>query len=95
MTKRIGKRGILLFILAVLALLFSASCSAENENLLYNGDFEILDADGQPEGWFTDAYRMETGYSVFSVTEGINGADSSAVMIRNAAKNDASYRMKI
>ena len=95
MTKRIGKRGILLFILAVLALLFSASCSAENENLLYNGDFEILDADGQPEGWFTDAYRMETGYSVFSVTEGINGADSSAVMIRNAAKNDARYAQTV
>ena len=79
------------FILTAFIIMISASCSAENENLLYNGDFEILNAEGQPDGWYTDAYRLDNGYTVFSVTEGMNGKGSSAVQIRNAARNDARY----
>ena len=62
--KKTGRKFYILFLLIALTLIiFSAgSCSgAEEENLLYNGDFEILDENGLPDGWFTDAYRMNPG----------------------------------
>ena len=79
----------LLFILIVIGMfLFSAGSGAEGENLLYNGDFKILNRDGLPDGWFVDAYRLEPGYSVFTMTEGPDG-ENTAVLIQNTAKNDA------
>ncbi len=62
---------------------------AEEENLLSNGDLEILDADGIPKGWFTDAYQMDPGYTVYSVTEGMDGEGSHAFRIHNTAANDS------
>ena len=96
--KKTGRKFYILFLLIALTLIiFSAgSCSgAEEENLLYNGDFEILDENGLPDGWFTDAYRMNPGYSVFSDVPGMEGADSHAVSIRNTAKNDARYAQTV
>ena len=92
--KRTGRAYFLLFILVMTGLLLSASGSAaEEENLLYNGDFEILNADGLPEGWYADAYRAEPGYSVFSITEGQNGGNAAAV--RNVTKNDARFAQTV
>ena len=79
----------LLFILIVIGMFFlAAPGGAEGTNLLYNGDFKILNQDGLPEGWFVDAYRLDPGYSVFTMTEGIDG-QNSAILIQNTAKNDA------
>ena len=92
--KKTGRNYYILFLLIILPLiLFTAGSisGAEEENLLYNGDFEILDEKGIPEGWFTDAYRMNPGYSVFSTSAGMDGPDSHAASIRNTAKNDARY----
>ena len=95
MKKSLTKTGFMFFVLAAFIIMFSASCSAENDNLLYNSDFEILNAEGLPDGWYTDAYRLETGFTVFSVTEGMDGKDSYAVQIRNAARNDARYAQTV
>ena len=79
---------ILLLLFAAVLLFSAANAETTEENLLYNGDFEILDESGLPEGWFTDAYRIEPGYSIYKVTEGMNG-DGSAASIQNTAMNDA------
>ena len=94
MLKRTGRKHFLFFILiAAGILLFSAGSFAEKENLLINGDFENLDENGFPDGWFTDAYRMDPGYSVFSVTDGMTGRNAAA--IRNTAKNDARFAQTV
>ena len=92
--KKSGKWIFRLFILIVLALFLSAEkCLADDGsgNLLFNGGFDILDEEGMPKGWYTDAYRMNPGYSVFSVSEGMEGSDSYAVSIQNVAKNDSRF----
>ena len=88
------KRRFLLFLLVFLAAFlpaFSETDEEESFNLLYNGDFEILDEEGLPDGWFTDAYRMDPGYTIYSVSDGMNGGDSKAAELNNLAKNDARY----
>jgi len=85
-----------LLLLAMLALSVFTSCGAlAEENLLTNGDFEILDNNGLPEGWFTDAYKMDPGYSLYSTGEGRDGAGSVSVTIRNEAKNDARFAQTV
>jgi hypothetical protein len=66
-----------------------------DENLLYNGDFEILDAEGLPDGWFTDAYLMDPGYSLYSVSEGMDGNSSHSATVRNIAGNDARFAQTV
>ena len=86
------KRRFLLFLLVFLAAFlpaFSETDEEESFNLLYNGDFEILDEEGLPDGWFTDAYRMDPGYTIYSVSDGMNGGDSKAAELNNLAKNDS------
>ena len=64
-------RRIILFLTAFLLVLFLVpTCEAEGENLLENADFSQLDSDGMPEYWYTDAYYLDAGYTVFGVAEG-------------------------
>ena len=92
--KRTGSSFFLLFILILAGLLFiKTECTAEEENLLYNGDFEILNADGLPDGWFEDAYRADPGYSVFGITAGRTGGN--AVSVRNVTENDARFAQNV
>ena len=94
MKKRTINGFLLLFLILTAGIIFYSSRSAaENENLLYNGDFEMLDEEGMPEGWFTDAWRMEPGYSVFSVSEGMDGGN--AVSVQNIALNDARFAQTV
>ena len=85
----------ILIFLTMLAAAFSASCEQEGGNLIYNGDFEKQDAEGCPDGWFTDAYLMDPGYSEYSMSEGMEGKGSRAVTICNTAKNDARYAQTV
>ncbi len=77
-------------LLLALLLLFAAAAAAEGDNLLINGDFEILGEDGLPEGWDIDAYLMD-GASDFSSDEQAHGGSRSA-RIDNYAANDARFR---
>ena len=92
-----NKKGILIafFLLAAVLLVNAAYAEPEDENLLYNGDFELLDKDGLPDGWFTDAYRMDPGYSVYKATEGMEGEGSRAALLQNSAKNDARFAQTV
>ncbi|MBR6966037.1 MAG: phospholipid carrier-dependent glycosyltransferase [Clostridia bacterium] len=92
MACRRWKQLFFLILLAAVALILFAACAEQEEpDLLYNGDFENLNEDGLPEGWFSDAYRLDPGYSVYSVTEGMDGPASHAALIRNTAMNDARF----
>ena len=64
------KRFIPLLIAGILILLVCFCCPAFAENLLKNADFSRISEDGLPEEWFTDAYILEPGYTVFGISEG-------------------------
>ena len=88
------RRTILPALLLLLLTTVPVQCGAENGNLLKNGSFEILGKDGLPESWFTDAYRMEPGYSLYSITTGMEDG-SSAAEIRNTTKNDSRFAQEV
>ena len=93
---RNGKGRLFVFVLFFLMITAVITALAEDngENLLYNGDFEILDKDGIPDGWYTDAYLMDPGYSVYGTTEGIDG-NGRAASVHNTAENDARFAQEV
>ena len=62
----------------------------EGENLLQNADFSELDNDGMPSHWYTDAYFLNPGYTVFGVSEG-DSVHSHIITIQNINENDARF----
>ena len=78
---------------SIILIMFSLSFSLA-ENLLENADFRELDEDGFPEYWYTDAYILEPGYTVFNLEE---DPVSHAVIaeIRNIGSNDARYAQDV
>ena len=75
----------------ITAVLFCLSCSAAAEvNLIQNGDFRLIDEDGLPSDWYTDAYILEPGYTSFSMREGDNDHPYAAE-IHNIGSNDARF----
>ena len=78
---------LLLFLLAVLFPLLGMA----EENLLTNGGFELLDELGVPEGWYTNTYRNEAGYSRLRITDEKARSGSYSALIQNASPNDARY----
>ncbi len=84
------KKSFLWLLLLVLMLCPLAGLAEDGENLLENPSFEELDGDGMPVGWTTDAYRLQEGYTVFSVTDDAENGDH-AVTISNLAENDARF----
>ena len=91
---RYAKRIILpaLLLLTAVLLCFSPALAGGEGNLLYNGDFELIDAEGFPEGWYTDAYYLDEGFSTYTVTEDPEGEQHGRVAaLQNAAKNDARF----
>ena len=83
-------------LLAVVILLSAVclSCQAYAENLLENGDFSAAGKDGIPAGWYTDAYILDAGYSVFSMYEG-DEDHPVAVSIQNIGENDARFAQTV
>ena len=83
------KKWLWLLAAACLAILALTGALAEEENLLENPDFELLDEDGLPAGWYTEAYRQD-GRTVFSAGDSaLSGLHSAA--IRSFDVNDARF----
>ncbi len=82
--------------MAVIMLLSAGCllCQASAENLLENGDFSVTGSDGLPAGWYTDAYVLDAGYSVFGMYEG-DADHPVAVSIRNIGENDARFAQTV
>ena len=80
---------------AVLTIMLLCSFSmAENQNLLKNPDFLRIGNDGLPDGWYTDAYISEPGYTSFGIAEG-DSAHPVAVTIQNIGENDARFAQTV
>ena len=83
-----------LFILILLLLSAVILYAEAEENLIENGDFKAVDGDGLPEGWYTDAYVLDTGYTVFSVKQG-DRDHSTVAEINNIGNNDARFAQTV
>ena len=80
---------------AVLVMMLLVSYSlAENPNLLKNADFLRIGNDGLPDGWYTDAYISEPGYTSFGIEEG-DPLHPVAVSIQNIGENDARFAQTV
>ena len=77
----------------VLVLLFGGMMHvmAEPVNLLENGGFEQLNAQGEPTQWYPQAYRSQEGYSRIAVTNEKSHSGQYSAVIENASQNDARY----
>lgn len=84
-----------MFLVLALALVTLVPGTLAEENLLRNGSFEELDGNGLPDGWTEDAYVMESGYTVFSVTEDDSMDGNRAACIRNIGENDARFSQTV
>ncbi len=90
-----GRRNLLLRSLFLLFALTVGCSAALADNLLINGGFEEIAADGLPAGWTTDAYRLEEGYTVFSASESDPAEGDRTAFIRNIGANDARFLQKV
>ena len=82
------------FVFLLLVFLLLTGCGASAENLLINGDFQELDEEGLPAGWYTDAYVPEPGYTEFKTGEE-PGERSSFAEIHNYRSNDARFAQAV
>jgi len=90
--KRSTVNAIVLIMAALCLFSFIFPAFAESTadlNLLYNGDFSEPATNGEPDGWFTEAYITDEGYTLFSQQEDKDG--SNYAEIRNLGLNDARF----
>ena len=80
----------LLALIALLTLCFGVA-AAEGTNLVTNGGFENKDASGEPDGWYTSAYRTQEGYTRFEVSAEKAHSGLYSAKITNANTNDARF----
>jgi len=86
------KRFLILFFALMIALVLPAYAQ-EGENLILNGDFSLVDANGMPEGWSRGLWFTDTGVSQLYVEE--NGYDGNCIAVVNADANDARFAQTI
>ncbi len=85
-------KGFIIFCAILLLLLpLSGAVGEDDGNLLDNGNFTVIDSDGIPEGWYTEAYIEDIGYSVFRADPDVTWKGNPSVSIQNVALNDARY----
>ena len=88
------RRLLILCLLLMLSGFCPAVAEEAGENLLYNGSFEYLDEDGLPEGWYTDAYVRQEGFTLYSMDDDALTGDHAAV-VNNIGMNDARFAQSV
>ncbi len=85
-----------LCLLALLCLLLpAAACAQDVGNLLTNGGFELVNAEGNPVSWYPTAYRNQAGYSRMTVTDQRARSGAYSAMVENASLNDARFTCSV
>ena len=79
--------------LALLIAFSVCACALAEENLVVNGDFSIIDANGMPEGWRREMWFTDAGVSNLHMDE--NGYAGSCITVVNADENDARFAQTI
>lgn len=82
------------FCIFLFMLLLCCLITAAAENLLDNPDFLELDEEDLPVDWYTDAYILEPGYTIFTHSEG-DPEHPMAVVIQNIGENDARFAQTV
>lgn len=82
------------FCIFLFMLLLCNLITAAAENLLDNPDFLELDEEDLPVDWYTDAYILEPGYTIFTRSEG-DPEHPMAVVIQNIGENDARFAQTV
>ena len=77
----------------ILLALLTLGASACAENLVVNGDFSALDAQGLPEGWTRGMWFTDAGVSRLYVEP--EGYDGNSAVVFNASRNDARFEQTI
>lgn len=78
------------FLLMLLLCFVVCGAAFAQENLLVNSSFETTDGNGMPDGWYTEQWFTQEGYTVYqTVDEGQDGGKS--VVITNLGANDARF----
>ena len=80
-------------VLLLLVMVFPAAAE-DTDNLLVNGDFEQINGQGLPSGWYTDAYVHQEGYTLWSLSDDARGGEHSA-SISNFGDNDARFAQRV
>ena len=88
------KKCILCFLLFLLVCCPLASLG-EGNNLLANGGFEELSANGNPKGWTPKAYYSQIGYGNQSVTDERAHSGERSILIENFANNDTRFYTEV
>ncbi len=88
------KTGRLLLALLLMLLFIFPAVAEEGPNLLYNGDFEELDEDGLPVGWYTDEWIHQEGYTIYQTSDDARSGEKSAV-VNNLGLNDARFAQTV
>ncbi|MGN1020462.1 MAG: phospholipid carrier-dependent glycosyltransferase, partial [Aristaeellaceae bacterium] len=85
-------------LIVCLALMLAGLCPAlaeeAGDNLLYNGSFEYLDEDGMPDGWYTDAYVRQEGFTLYAMDGDARTGDYAAE-VNNIGMNDARFAQSV
>ena len=84
----LGAAALAVVLAALLILLPRGKKPVAEGNLLTNGDFSQLEADGLPTGWYTDDYVRTPGYTDYSAADGV-------VTIVNHDRNDARFAQAV
>lgn len=88
-----GMKNIFALLIAFLILISACACGETDANLILNGDFSNVDANGMPVGWSREMWFTDTGVSRLYVDE--NGYDGNCVAVVNADPNDARFAQTI
>ena len=85
---------ILVLMMVGLLLILPGLAEEDAGNLLYNGGFEWTDEDGLPDGWYTDAYVHQEGYTTYRLSDDARSGAACAV-VDNLGMNDARFAQSV
>lgn len=91
MKKAMTVRWVCLLAALCMLLFVLPQAAFAQSNLLSNGGFEIVDANGDAADWYRNAYYDEVGYSRLSITDQVSHSGNYSAMIENASPNDARF----
>ena len=84
---------LLLLLTALVCLCAGQAALSDGANLLRNGDFSDLAADGLPAAWTPDAWLTAEGYTIYSA--GAAPDASHWICVNNIGLNDARFRQTV
>ncbi len=90
MHKFIKQKLILALFLIIVLLPFTFSF-AQDDNLISNGGFEIISSNGLPDGFYTDAYNNQPGFTFYTISEEKAHSGNKSISIYNINPNDARF----